>query len=124
MAEQGLPADVSVVSDLAGFAGTMLRALGPFGRDDKTIPHADASETAEMLVLHPDLVHMERAEQGFIGEIGLPDLQQRGLKAISRNGVLGDPLGATSEMGEAVLNSLVDFLEAQFRAPVTSRPAE
>jgi creatinine amidohydrolase len=117
MAERGLPPDVSVVSDLAGFTDTMLSALRPFGRDDMTIPHADASETAEMLVLHPDLVHMERAEKGFVGKVGLPELQDRGLRAVSKNGVLGDPVGATSEMGEAVLNSLVDFLAAQVPTP-------
>jgi creatinine amidohydrolase len=116
MAEQGLPPDVIVVSDLAAFTGTMLKALRPFGRQDETIPHADASETAEMLVLHPDLVHMEHAEKGFVGEMSLPRLQERGLRAISKNGVLGDPIGATSEMGEAVLKSLVDFFAARLEA--------
>lgn len=117
MAEEGLAPDVSVVSDLAGFTGAMLNALGPFGREDKTIPHADASETAEMLVLHPDLVHMEHAEKGFVGQMSLTELQERGLRAISENGVLGDPVGATREMGEAVLNSLVDFLLTQSAGP-------
>src|SRR5665213_2008462 len=120
LADEGLPSDVIVVSDLAGFAGAMLGALRPFGREDKTIPHADASETAEMLVLHPDLVHMERAEKGYIGEISLAELQERGLRAVTKNGVLGDPVGATAEMGEAVLNALVDFLAAHAPTPVTS----
>jgi creatinine amidohydrolase len=121
MAEEGLPDDVTVASDLAGFAGTMLRALRPFGRDDTTIPHADASETAEMLFLHPGLVQMDRAEKGFVGEIGLVDLQQNGLMAVSGNGVLGDPRGATAEMGEAVISSLVDWLAEQARVPITNR---
>lgn len=124
LAEQGLPTDVSVASDLAGFTSTMLSALRPFGRHDTTIPHADASETAEMLVLHPDLVHMERAEKGFVGEIGLTELQERGLRDVSKNGVLGDPVGATSEMGESVLNSLIDFLATQVGAPIPSRGPE
>ena len=122
MAEGGPPEDVIVVSDLAGFTGTMLRALRPFGRDDSTIPHADVSETAEMLVLHPDLVHMERAEKGFVGDVGLPELQKSGLREVSKNGVLGDPRGATAEMGEAVLDSLVNWLEAQLRTPISHGP--
>jgi creatinine amidohydrolase len=117
MANRGLPPDVTVVSDLAAFTGTMLKALRPFGRDDETIPHADASETAEMLALHPDLVNMAHADKGFVGEVGLPELQERGLRAVSVNGVLGDPRGATAEMGEAVLNSLVGFLAAHVRGP-------
>lgn len=119
MAERGLPSDVTVVTDLGAFASTMLEALRGFGRPDTTIPHADASETAEMLALHPELVHMQRAERGFVGEVGLPELQDRGLKAISGNGVLGDPVGATSEMGEAVLNALVNLLAA-YASPSTN----
>jgi len=119
MVEQGLPSDVRVVTDLGAFARTMLEALRGFGRADTTIPHADASETAEMLALHPELVHMQHAERGFVGEVGLHDLQDRGLKAISGNGVLGDPVGATSEMGEAVLDALVELL-AEYAAPSTN----
>lgn len=119
MAERGLPSDVTVVTDLGAFASTMLEALRGFGRPDTTIPHADASETAEMLALHPELVHMQRAERGFVGEVGLPELQDRGLRAISGNGVLGDPVGATSEMGEAVLNALVNLLAA-YASPSTN----
>ena len=120
MVERGLPPDVVVASDLANFAGVMLGALRRFGRDDKTIPHADASETGEMLVLHPELVHMDRAERGFVGEVDPVKLMEHGLKAVSSNGVLGDPVGATEELGEEVLTSLVDFLFEQASATETA----
>jgi creatinine amidohydrolase len=116
MVEQGLPEDVFVVSDLINFAGVMLGALKRFGRDDHTIPHADASETGEMLVLQPDLVHMDRAERGFVGEVDPDKLMKEGLKSVTKNGVLGDPVGATEEMGEQVLDDLVDFLFEQASA--------
>ena len=116
MVERGLPPDVVVVSDLGNFAGVMLGALRRFGRESKTIPHADASETGEMLVLHPDLVHMDRAEAGYVGEVDPVLLMEQGLKAFTKNGVLGDPVGATEEMGEEVLESLVDFLFEQASA--------
>lgn len=116
MVERGLPPDVIAVTDLDNFAGVMLSALRRFGRESKTIPHADASETGEMLVLHPDLVHMELAERGFVGEVNPGKLMSEGLKAVTKNGVLGDPVGATQEIGEEVLNSLVDFLLEQASA--------
>jgi len=116
MIERGLPPDVVVVSDLINFAGVMLGALRRFGRDDSTIPHADASETGEMLVLQPDLVHMDRAERGYVGKVDPEKLMKEGLKSVTQNGVLGDPVGATEEMGEEVISALVDFLYEQASA--------
>lgn len=108
-----LPADASgitVLTDADGFLGAMLAGLKRFGRDDATIPHADASETAEMLALYPDLVRPDRIARGFVGELGLEELISRGLRDITANGVLGDPVGATAEMGWAVVDSVVEFL--------------
>src|SRR5262249_28629955 len=113
MVERGMPPDVVVASNLNDFAGVMLSALHRLGRDDKTIPHADASETGEMLVFHPDLVHMDRAERGFVGVVDPDELMRDGLQAVTVNGVLGDPVGATKEIGEEVINALVDYLSEQ-----------
>lgn len=118
MVERGLPADVTIVSDLNAFAGAMLEPLKAFGRESKTIPHADASETGEMFVMHPDLVHMDRAETGFTGVVDVEKLLKEGLIGVSPNGVLGDPVGATAEMGQAVISSLLDYLASQVPAPV------
>jgi creatinine amidohydrolase len=63
-----------------------------------------------MLHLHPDLVHMERAEPGFTGESSLDDVLTRGMRALTPNGILGDPVGATAEMGAAVLDAIVNRL--------------
>ena len=50
------PHGVTVLTDADGYLAAMLAGLRRFHRDDATIPHADASETAEMLALHPELV--------------------------------------------------------------------
>jgi len=113
MEARGLPQDVVVASNLSDFAGVMLGVLHRFGRDDKTIPHADASETGEMLVFQPDLVHMDRAEPGYVGVVDADKLLKEGLKSVTANGVLGNPVGATSEIGEEVINGLVDYLAEQ-----------
>jgi creatinine amidohydrolase len=107
--ERRAPARTVVVSDIhvfdAGFA-----AIRRFGRDDSWGPHAEVMETAMMLRLHPDLVHMEHAVPGFMGEIQLEDLLTRGMRAVSPNGIIGNPVGATAEMGAAVLDAIVDRL--------------
>jgi len=63
-----------------------------------------------MLAVHPELVHMERAEPGFEGELQLEGLLERGMRAVSRNGIIGDPVGASAEIGEAVLDALTEAL--------------
>jgi creatinine amidohydrolase/Fe(II)-dependent formamide hydrolase-like protein len=67
-------------------------------------------ETSMMLLLHPELVHMERAEPGFTGESSLGDVLSRGMRAITPNGILGDPVGASAEIGAAVLDAIVERL--------------
>ena len=101
---------MTILTDADGFLGAMLGGLRRFGRDDATIPHADASETAEMLALHPDLVRSELVATGFVGELSLQHVVKIGLRAITASGVLGNPVGATAEMGRGVIDSVVDFL--------------
>jgi creatinine amidohydrolase len=85
-------------------------AIRRFGRSDEAGPHAEVLETSMMLYLHPDLVHMERAVTGFTGKSSLNDVLTRGMLAITPNGILGDPVGSTAEMGAAVLDAIVDEL--------------
>lgn len=107
-------ADAVVISDIAVFdAG--FEAIRRFGRTDRYGPHAEVLETSMMLHLHPELVHMERAEAGFTGESSLDDVLTRGMRAITPNGIIGDPVGATAEMGEAVLDAVVESLVQHVR---------
>jgi len=114
--EQQRPAaDALVISDIGVFdAG--FDAIRRFGRTDSAGPHAEVLETSMMLHLHPDLVHMERAEPGFTGEVSLDDVLTRGMRAITANGIIGDPVGSTAEMGAAVLDAVVSSLHQ--RVPV------
>ncbi len=103
------PRDAVVITDFhlfeAGFD-----AIRRFGRTDSAGPHAHVLETSIMLHLHPDLVHMERAVPGFTGETELEEVLTRGMRALTPNGILGDPVGATAEMGAAVLDAIVERL--------------
>ncbi len=108
--ERSRPAeDTVVISDFEVF-GAGFDAIRRFGRNDSSGPHADVLETSMMLHLHPDLVRLERAVPGFTGAASLEDVLARGMRAITPNGILGDPVGATAEMGAAVLEAIVGRL--------------
>ena len=111
------PQDTVVLTDFHVFdAG--FEAIRRFGRTDTAGPHAEVLETSMMLHLHPELVHMERAASGFTGESTLEEVLRRGMRSLTPNGVLGDPVGSTSEMGSAVLDAIVDRLYEQVQRPV------
>jgi creatinine amidohydrolase len=67
--------------------------------------HAGHQETAVQLVLQPDTVHMEHAEPGDRRPLTalMPLLRSAGVRAVSPNGVLGDPTTATAEAGGVLL---------------------
>jgi len=103
------PQDTVVLTDFHVFdAG--FEAIRRFGRTDTAGPHAEVLETSMMLHLHPELVRMERAASGFTGESTLEEVLRRGMRSLTPNGILGDPVGSTSEMGAAVLDAIVDRL--------------
>lgn len=76
--------------------------------------HAGYTETSLMLAIAPHLVRVERAEVGRTEPMSelIDDLRRHGVRAVSRNGVLGDPTGASATKGRALLTRLVVDLVA------------
>ena len=76
--------------------------------------HAGETETSMMLALAPSLVRMTRAEAGRAEPIVdlVDELRANGVRAVSPNGVLGDPRGATANHGKALLTRLIIDLVA------------
>lgn len=76
--------------------------------------HAGRTETSLMLALDPAVVRIADAEPGDptpAGEL-MPLLRARGVRAVSPNGVLGDPAGANAAEGRRLLARLVRRLGA------------
>jgi creatinine amidohydrolase len=73
--------------------------------------HAGRIETSMMLAIDPGLVRLELAECGVDATIA--ELRERGVRAISRNGVLGDPDGASGGEGERFITAFVADLVHQ-----------
>lgn len=74
--------------------------------------HAGMSETSMMLAIDPTRVNMSMAEAGStkpISEIST-QLRSGGVRAVSLNGVLGDPTDASAEHGAMLLSQLTHDL--------------
>jgi mycofactocin system creatininase family protein len=76
--------------------------------------HAGRTETSLLLALRPDLVRLDRATAGATAPLSTIGARLRagGVRAVSPNGVLGDPAGASAAEGAALLRALVDGLTA------------
>ena len=76
--------------------------------------HAGETETSMMLAIAPDLVRMSRAEAGRPEPLVdlIDELRADGVRAVSPNGILGAPRGATVGHGKALLTRLIIDLVA------------
>jgi len=77
--------------------------------------HAGRAETSLQLALAPGRVRPGRAETGNTRPLTglMPELRRSGVRAVSPNGVLGDPAGASAAEGAALLGRLLaDLLAA------------
>jgi mycofactocin system creatininase family protein len=96
---------------------------GP-GRADA---HAGFTETSALMALSPEAVRHDAAEAGATDRIDeiMPALRNRGVAAVSPNGVLGDPSGASADAGRQVIDGwladLVSTVEA-WLSTVEGRP--
>lgn len=112
-------AQVAAYTDLRRFAEIAFNEAVAAGFAPEAIGgHADVAETSVLLALRPDLVKMDQAEPGyrarFEDTIGV--VFERGLKAMSPIGVLGDPVGATAALGQRILVRLSEEIAASFKA--------
>jgi len=63
--------------------------------------HAGEWETSMLMAIHPDLVHLERGEPGYTGDLqdAIAAMFGSGVRSISENGVVGDPTRASPAHG-------------------------
>lgn len=113
---------VVVVSAHGGNAEPLARAVTRLSQEGRRVAawsppwsgdlHAGRTETSLMLAIASSRVQMERAEAGDRrpARLVLPELRRAGVRSVSANGVLGDPTGANSGEGRALLREAVDDL--------------
>lgn len=80
--------------------------------------HAGEGETSEVLWLRPGLARLEAAEAGYRGDMAtiVETLQRQGLKAVTPNGVLGDPARARADRGARYLEARAGALAKELLA--------
>jgi mycofactocin precursor peptide peptidase len=113
---------VLLVSAHGGNAGAVSRAVRRLRAESRDVvawapawdgdAHAGRTETSLQLALAPGRVRLERAEAGDTRPLAglLPELRASSVRAVSPNGVLGDPAGASAAEGEALLAELTSSL--------------
>lgn len=76
--------------------------------------HAGHTETSVMLAIAPERVFLEHAEPGVTTPLRdlFPRLRSEGVSAVSPNGILGDPSGASAVAGEQLLEQALQALVA------------
>ncbi len=106
---------VVLVSAHGGNAEPLARALGRLRAEGREVAawsprwdgdaHAGRTETSAMLAIAPERVRLELAAPGNTAPLGelIGELVAGGVRAVSANGVLGDPAGATAAEGRALL---------------------
>jgi creatinine amidohydrolase len=73
--------------------------------------HGGEWETSMMLALRPELVKMDRAVPGYVGDVetAIPRFLAEGVDALTDVGVIGDPRNASAEHGRLYIERLLDL---------------
>ncbi len=110
---------VTGYADLLGFSTFLAQASGRFGiAADAAGAHAGENETSIMLALEPELVRRDRFAAGYLGPLGEDQVKvilERGMTALTANGVLGDPAGASAKQGEIYLELCAEHLVSELQ---------
>jgi creatinine amidohydrolase len=75
--------------------------------------HGGEWETSLLMAIHPELVRMDRAEPGFVGDLGeaIQGMFAGGVKSITDVGVIGDPAEASADHGRRYWEAVLDLAE-------------
>ena len=103
---------------------TALLKVATAGQEEHGVPveegglHAGEWETSMLLSVHPELVHMERGEPGYTGDLrsAIEGMFTAGVKSISENGAIGDPTRASAEHGRRYWELVVELVMEQLEA--------
>lgn len=101
-------------TDLMSFIAVMNDAAAQDGITPQVAgAHAGETETSMVLAEKPDLVLMDQAEEGFVGDFDEDAAKlifSQGMTALTQNGILGDARPADAERGRRYIDGLADML--------------
>jgi len=110
--EPGEKVRVIAFTDLDGLVASSLEESDRLGVSPAEAGvHAGEWETSMLLVLRPELVKLDKAVPGFVGDWAeIKAKVFEGIQALDENGVLGDPRPATAEAGQRYIKVLIDLV--------------
>lgn len=118
---------VIAFTDLAGFLDVIYASQQPYNVTPEVAgAHAGNTETALVLATRPELARMERVEAGFVGDFNAEaqaTVFREGMRALTANGILGDPHGADAARGRDCLNALANYLADYLRQTISGEQA-
>jgi creatinine amidohydrolase len=111
---------VMVFADLHGLVGVWRGAVeNAGGNPDDVGGHADVAESSVYSYLRPGEVRADQLARGYSGPVDdalLDRLFTGGIKALSDTGVMGDPHGFASAIGEVCVQRVADMIAGHFAA--------
>jgi creatinine amidohydrolase len=117
---------VIVFSDLHGLIDVWRSAVADAGGDaDSVGGHADVAESSVYSYLRPGAVRTDQLARGYTGPVDDAVLQRLftgGIKALSDTGVMGDPHGHSSAIGEVCVRRVADMIAAHFAERMATAP--
>lgn len=102
---------VEAFTDLFETMAVWRKEAEAYGVAERVGGHADVAEASILMSLHPERVRPDRAEPGRMGPLDAEvhrRLFEEGMKAVSPNGVLGDPTGMDAELGQRLVAALAE----------------
>jgi len=112
--------DVTGFTDMPGLMKLLARNSADYGVSVEVAgSHSGESETSMMMALEGRLVAVNRFAPGYLGPFGEAERKlmfEKGMPALSANGILGDPRTASAEKGEVYLERLADFMVSKIGA--------
>jgi creatinine amidohydrolase/Fe(II)-dependent formamide hydrolase-like protein len=104
--------EVRALTDLGA-----LFAVAQLGADEYAVPleqgglHAGEWETSMLTAIHPELVHLERGEPGYKGDLetAVSGIFTGGVHSLADNGVIGDPTDASAEHGSRYWDRVLEI---------------
>lgn len=108
--------EVRALTDLGA-----LMAIAQVGAEEFGVPlnegglHAGEWETSMLEAIHPDLVHPERGQPGYTGDLetAIRAVFTEGVHRLAPNGVLGDPSQASPEHGQRYWDKVLSVALAE-----------
>lgn len=111
-----LDAHVFVAGTRDGFSEARYGAMAEHGVESGVAgQHAGAAETSFLLETNPELVDMDAAEAGHVGQVDGEALMADGLASVTENGVLGDQTAATRAAGRTLIDRCTAYYAEQVR---------